>query len=267
VLHWDDKLSLEFSGTRPCVCGMEVSKADDAVTVYLAGDSTVTDQPNEPWNSWGQMLPRFFKQGVAIANHAESGESLPSFLHARRLDKIMSTMKSGDYLFIQFGHNDQKDKSANAGPFTTYKTNLIRFIAETRRHGGTPVLVTPMHRLRFDDEGKIINTLGDFPEAVRQTAREQKTALVDLNAMSKAFYEALGPSKCKLAFQDGTHHNNYGSYELAKCIVLGIRTNNLPLAKFLTDDVPPFDPAHPDPVERFAVPPSPSATSAKPEGN
>ncbi len=111
VLHWDDKLTLEFNGPRPCICAMEISKVDDAVTVYLAGDSTVTDQPREPWNSWGQMLPRFFKPGVAVANHAESGESLKSFIGEKRLDKIFSTIKAGDYLFIQFGHNDQKDKS------------------------------------------------------------------------------------------------------------------------------------------------------------
>jgi len=80
VLHWDDRLTLEFSNRHPCVCALEITKVDDAITVYVAGDSTVTDQTREPWAAWGQMLPRFFKPGVAVANHAESGEALRSFL-------------------------------------------------------------------------------------------------------------------------------------------------------------------------------------------
>ena len=105
-LDWDDLLTLEFTGTHPCVHALEISKADKAVTVYIAGDSTVTDQAQEPWSAWGQMLPRFFKQGVAIANHAESGEYLKSFVGEHRLQKILETIKAGDYLLIQFAHND-----------------------------------------------------------------------------------------------------------------------------------------------------------------
>jgi lysophospholipase L1-like esterase len=266
VLHWDDKLTLEFNGTRPCVCALEIARAEDAVTVYLAGDSTVTDQPHEPWNSWGQMLPRFFKQGVAVANHAESGESLRSFLGARRLDKVLSTMKAGDYLFIQFGHNDQKERGADVGAFTTYKADLKRFVALARKRGGTPVLVTPVNRRTFQ-AGKVVNSLGDYPEAVRQTAREEKVALIDLNLMSKRFYEALGPEKSGSAFVDNSHHNNYGSYEVARCVVEGIKQNKLGLAPFLAGDVPAFDPSRPDPVDRFRVPASPRQTARAPEGN
>jgi hypothetical protein len=92
-------------------------------------------------------------------------------------------------------------------------------------------------------------------------------ALIDLNAMSELFYEALGPENSKVAFVDHTHHNNYGSYELAKCVVTGIRANKLGLARFLVKDVPPFDPAHPDPVERFQVPASPQSTTKPPAGS
>jgi len=120
------------------VSGLEIAKVDDAVTVYIMGDSTVTDQTKEPWNSWGQMLPRFFKAGVAIANHAESGESLKSSLNARRLDKVMSTIKPGDYLFIQLGHNDQKERGEGVGAFTTYKSDLKHYVAETRLRGALP---------------------------------------------------------------------------------------------------------------------------------
>jgi hypothetical protein len=126
-----------------------------------------------------------------------------------------------------------------------------------------------MHRRTFDAEGRITNSFGDYPEAVRQTAKEENVPLIDLNAMSKMFYEALGPERSKLAFKegDGTHHNNYGSYELAKCIVEGIKANKLGIVKYLTNDVPPFDPSRPDPVDTFIMPPSPQLADVKPLGN
>ncbi len=258
VLHWDDKLTLEFDDARPRISALEIVPAKDAVTVYLVGDSTVTDQTKEPWNSWGQMLPRFFKAGVAVANHAESGESLRSSLGARRLDKVMSVIQPGDYLFIQFGHNDQKEHGEGVGAFTTYKADLKRYVAEARKRGAIPVLITSMHRRTFESDGAISNSLGDYPEAVRQVAKEEDIALIDLHAMSKAFYEALGPENSKKAFVDNTHHNNYGSYELAKCLVEGIKANRLGLVRFLVPEaLTTFDPGHPDPIESFGVPASP----------
>ena len=269
VLHWDDKLTLEFNGPRPCVGSIEVARVDDALTVFLVGDSTVTDQPREPWNSWGQMLPRFFKPGVAVANHAESGESLKSSLGSKRLEKVLGVIKPGDYLFIQFGHNDQKDRSPGAGAFTTYKESLKHYVAEARARKAIPVVVTPVSRRSFGPEGKIVNNLGDYPEAVRQVAREENVPLIDLNAMSIPFYEALGPEDSKKAFvdKDNTHHNNYGSYELARCVVEGIRKAGLGLASELVDDLPPFDPAHPDPIDQFRVPASPQASATTPDGS
>ncbi len=129
------------------------------------------------------------------------------------------------------------------------------------------MLITSVQRLSFDAEGKIENTLGDFPEAVRQAAREENVPLIDLNAMSRTFYEALGPENAKKAFQDESHHNNYGSYELARCVVEGIKMNKLGLAKFLADEVPPFDPGHPDSLETFFIPASSQSSTEKPEGN
>ena len=124
---WDGKLTLEFDGKRPCVDSIEISRAD-VPTVYLLGDSTVCDQPLEPWNSWGQMLTRFFKPGVAVSNQAESGETADSSIHARRLDKVLSTMKPGDYLFVQFGHNDMKERGPGIGPYTSYTANLKMYV-------------------------------------------------------------------------------------------------------------------------------------------
>ncbi len=260
VPHWDDKLTLEFSGARPALCGLEISPATNAITVFLLGDSTVTDQPREPWNSWGQMLPRFFKAGLAIANHAESGESLKSSLGAHRVAKVLASMKPGDYVLVQFGHNDQKDRATNA--VATYKSNLKKLVADVRARGGTPVLVTSMERMAGVEQ----DTLGDYPLAVREVAKEDGVALIDLHAMSRSLYRALGPD-LKQAFQDGTHHNAYGSYELAKCVVEGIRHAQLGLARFIVEDLPAFDPAHPDPWQQFDIPASAGSSELKPEGN
>src|SRR5262249_7431514 len=162
---WDEKLTLEFSTVRPVVDAIEITRADDVPTVFLLGDSTVCDQPREPYNSWGQMLTRFFKSGIAIANHAESGESLRSSLTARRLDKVLGLIKPGDYLFIQYGHNDEKEMGEGVGAFTTYKADLKRFVAAARERKAIPVLLTPTHRRTFDHDGKIKNSHGDYPEA------------------------------------------------------------------------------------------------------
>jgi lysophospholipase L1-like esterase len=220
----------------------------------------VCDQPAEPWNSWGQMLPRFFKPEIAVANHAESGETVADSLRAQRFEKVFSLMKSGDYLYVQFGHNDQKNHATNA--LDVYKSDLKKIVARTRSLGGTPVLVTSMERKGGVDH----DTLAGYPQTVRDVAKEENCALIDLNAMSRIFYRALGEDIGK-AFQDGTHHNNYGSYELAKCVVEGIKNDNLPLAKFIVDDFGDFDPAKPDEVNKFVMPASPMTTKEKPLGN
>ena len=139
----------------------------DVPTVFLMGDSTVCDQPAEPWNSWGQMLPRFFKPEVAIANHAESGETIADSLHAQRFEKIFSLMKPGDYLLVQFGHNDMKNHAPNA--LENYKSDLENIVERTRSLGGTPVLVTSMERKNGIEQ----NTSMGYPETVREVAKEE----------------------------------------------------------------------------------------------
>ena len=104
---WDDRLTLEFNGAHPAVSQIDIEPAN-VPTLFLIGDSTVCDQPSEPYNSWGQMITRFFKPTIAVANHAESGESVAGALAKGRLEKIWSQMNAGDTLFIQFGHNDMK---------------------------------------------------------------------------------------------------------------------------------------------------------------
>jgi lysophospholipase L1-like esterase len=282
-LHWDNQLTLEFNDTAAKICAVEITPNKKAATIFLAGNSTVVDQDREPWASWGQIIPSFFEPGnICIANYAESGEALNSFKSANRLKKVLSLMKAGDYLFIEFGHNDMKQKGEGVGPFTTYKASLKYFISEVKNKGGIPVLVTSMHRRSFDSAGNIINTLLEYPEAVRQTAREENVALIDLNAMSKIMYEAWGLEKSIKAFvhypantfpgqekklEDNTHFNTYGAYEICRCIVQAIQDIKLPIAKYLKQTVTPFNPAQPDAFEKWYWPQSILIAAVKPDGN
>ncbi|MBC7616669.1 MAG: rhamnogalacturonan acetylesterase [Pedobacter sp.] len=280
-LDWDDKLTLEFD-LQTRLRKLEICKVEDQITVFLAGNSTVVNQDDEPWASWGQMVTRFFKPGVAIANHAESGLTLGSFLGSRRLTKILSVMKPGDYLFIEFGHNDQKDKGPNDGAYKSYTERLKTFVREVKKKGGIPVIITSTSRRSFGTDGKIENSLGDFPEAARKVAAAEKVALIDLNVMTAELFNALGVEPSKKAFvhypansypgqdkalADNTHFNPYGAYEIAQCIILGIKQQQLGIAKYLVDDLPPFNPSKPDDVNKWKWPESPKSSVVKPDGN
>jgi lysophospholipase L1-like esterase len=271
-LDWDNKMTFEFNDTRPCICAIEITKVEDVVTIFLAGNSTVVDQDDDPWASWGQMFPRFLKQGIVVANHAESGLSLGSFISGNRLKKVLSSMKPGDYLLIEFGHNDMKEKGADDGAYKSYSERMRFFISETRKKGGIPVIVSPANRRSFGDDGKISNSLGDYPAAAVKVAQELNVPFIDLNAMTKILYETLGPENSKKAFviypansfpgepnalNDNTHFNAYGAYQLAKCIIEGIKMNNLEIRKFFVSGLPAFDPAKPDPFDTFSLPLSP----------
>lgn len=270
---WDDLITLEFNNRHPAVSAIEITRVD-VPTVFIIGDSTVCDQSREPFNSWGQMLPNFFAPDIAVANHGESGETYRDSIGRRRLDKMLSLMKPGDYLLMQFGHNDQKQIAAGTGgPFTTYKAEIKVHVDAVRAHGGIPVIISPMERRNYNADGSFRPTLADYAEASRQAAKELNVAFIDLNAQSILFYQALGQAKAYLAFagtglkRDATHHDNYGSYELAQIIIQGIRDNHLPLASHIKASFAGYDPRHPDPVDTFAMPPSPLATNQRPLGD
>lgn len=280
-LDWDDKLTLEFD-LKTSLNALEITKVEDQVTIFLAGNSTVVNQDDEPWASWGQMIPRFFKPGVAVANHAESGLTLGSFLGSKRLAKVLSVMKPGDYLFIEFGHNDQKDKGPNDGAFKSYTERLKNYISEVKKKGGIPIIVTSTARRSFDETGKIINSLGDFPAAARKVAADEKVGLIDLNAMTTELFNTLGVENSKKAFvhypansypgqdkalADNTHFNPYGAYEIAQCIIYAIKQQDLGLAKYLNNDAPKFSPSNPDDVNKWKWPESPKSSVVKPDGN
>ncbi len=282
-LHWDNLLTIEFNDSLPKICAIEITPNTKATTIFLAGNSTVVDQDREPWAAWGQMFPQFLKAKKAVvANYAESGETLKAFKGERRLEKINSLAKPGDYLFIEFAHNDQKTGSTHLDAFTTYKAVLKEWVEEARKREIIPVLVTSMHRRRFDSTGQITNTLADYPEAMRQTAKEENVFLIDLNAMSKILYETWGEQKSLKAFvhypantfpnqdkklEDNTHFSTYGAYELAKCIVSSIQQQKLPLTKFIKKEVKKYTPSLPLEFEKFYWPQSSFISAIKPDGN
>jgi lysophospholipase L1-like esterase len=273
-LDWDAKLTLEFNGVNPAFHSLTIEPLTGAKaepTLYLAGDSTMVDQDVEPWTSWGQQLTRFLLPGVVVANHAESGESAASFVGEQRWAEVLSLIKPGDWFFVQFAHNDQK--VANGMP--RYIEIMTDFVNQVRAKGATPVIVTAMNRETFDASGAITDSLGGYPQASRQIAKDTNTALIDLNAMSKTMYEAMGPAGADHLFMkfkagsypgverdisDTTHFNGYGAYEIARSIVHGIRgipEAKLPIARFLDPSVPDFDPAHPDAFADFHLPYTP----------
>ena len=250
---WDDQLTVEVTAPGSIVA----IRAEPVVvpTLYLAGDSTVTDQAVAPSASWGQFLTRYFRDDIAVANHAESGETLKSFVTEMRFDKLLSNLREGDWVMIQFGHNDQKTQwpQTYAEAATTYRAWLRTYIAEVRRRGATPLLVTSPERRNFETDGRIRPTLADYAQAMREVAQEQKVALIDLQAMSIRIYEALGPAIAPGAFADGgndkTHHNEYGARLLARAVVEAVRTSDLTLtgrlAEHLVADAGIFDPGKP----------------------
>lgn len=280
-LDWDDKLTIEVNGDAPAISSIAIEPAPHVSTLWLCGNSTVVDQDYEPWASWGQMVTRWFTDDVSVANYAESGETATSFIAAGRLKKIVSLMKPGDYIFMEFGHNDQKEKRAGSGAFYNYAYALKQFVDEARSKGVTPVFVTPTQRRSFDAEGKIRDTHANYPDAMRWVAKDLEVQLIDLHGMTRVFYEALGVENSKhafvhyppetfpgqlKAFEDNTHFNPYGAFEISKMVVEGIKSLQLPVAKHLREDYRAFNPAVPDDWRGFHWNASPFTDTIKPDG-
>ncbi len=279
-LAWDDKLTLEFNGDAPAVQSIHIERDDKVPTIYLCGNSTVVDQNSEPWASWGQMITRWFGPEVAISNHAESGLTARTFIAGGRLDKILTTLKPGDLLIAEFGHNDEKEKRPGDGAWYHYVYNLKIFIDQVRQKGADIVFCTPTQRRAFEADNKTIkNTHGEFPAAMKSVAEREKVPVIDLNLMTKIFFETLGFENSKRALvhypkelygrelADNTHFNPYGAYEVAKCVVMGMKQLQLPIVKYLRPDWQDFDPAHPDDWQTFKWAPSPMKDIVKPDGN
>ncbi len=278
-LAWDDRLTLEFNGDNPAVKSIHIEPVD-VPTIYLCGNSTVVDQNYEPWASWGQMITRWFGPEVAISNHAESGLTARTFLGSFRLEKILSTLKKGDYVFVEFGHNDEKEKRPGDGAWYHYVYNLKIFVDQVRSKGAEIVFCTPTQRRAFDSDNKTIkNTHGDFPAAMKMVAEREQVPLIDLNQKTKTFFETLGFEDSKRALvhypkemygrelADNTHFNPYGAYEVAKCVVMGMKELGLPIVQYLRPEWQDFNPAQPDDWKTFKWAPSPMTENTKPDGN
>ena len=281
--NWDDSLNLSFCGPAPAVQRIQIVPETEATTVFLCGNSTVVDQENEPWASWGQMITRWFDDRVVVANFAESGLTAATFLAQLRLDKILTMLKPGDYVVCEFGHNDEKEKRAGDGAWYSYTRNLKIFADRVREKGGHIIFVTPTARRLFKSDHKTLGyTHGDYPEAMRTVARREQVPFIELNGMTRTFYEALGEEGSKKALvhypantfagqdkplADNTHFNPYGAWEVAKMIVMGLKQQQCPLVNHLRADWHDFDPAHPDDPQQFVWYLSGNSNILKPDGN
>lgn len=281
-MTWDDKLTLEFNGACPAVKTITIEPDDKAITLFLCGNSTVVDQGKEPWASWGQMFPRWFNDKICVANYGESGLTATSFLAQNRLEKILSAMKAGDYVFCEFGHNDEKEKGPGTGAWYHYSVSLKKFVDMVRAKGGNVIFCTPTQRRFFEKNGTIRNTHGEFPEAMKAVAKREKVPCIDLNATTKTLFEAMGNEGSKhllvhypmgtfpwqiKEFADNTHFNPFGAYEVSKLIVMGLKQMNSPLVEYLKDDWKDFSPSQPDNWETFYWPQSVLFDGKKPDGN
>jgi lysophospholipase L1-like esterase len=219
------------------------------INVFLAGDSTVSGNHAAPMEGWGEVLQSFMNGDVTVHNEAFSGRSSKSFIDEGRLDQIEANIGSGDYLLIQFGHNDQKpDEERRTEPFSTYKSYLKRYIDVARSKEAVPVLISSVQRRKFDEHGNHLDTHGDYPMAMKQLAEECDVPFIDLDVRSKALLESLGPEQSKSLFvwlepgeslnypdgiQDDTHFSEYGAKQMAQLVIEAIEQLRLPLSAYI----------------------------------
>ena len=219
-------------------------------TIFLVGDSTVATFADRyaPMAGWGQEFQAFFNDNVRVNNQALAGKSSRSFIEEGKWDRVQRDIRSGDYVLIQFGHNDQKRDHRYTNPYGTYQKFLTQYIQETRQKGGIPILITSVMRRRYTKEGKLYDTHGDYPKTVRQLATKLEVPLIDLHQRSFAHFDQLGRNATKKIFlwlspgeeknyssglEDNTHFSRYGAQEVGKLVVEGIQALDLPLKNYL----------------------------------
>ena len=203
-----------------------------------------------PETGWGELLQSFFDESqVRVENHAQNGRSTKTFIAENQWQAIVDKLKKGDYVFIQFGHNDSsKEKTERYTPPEDYRKNLVRFIAEVRERKANPVLMTPVMRRRFDKQGEFYDTHREYPDIVRAVAAEYKVAMIDMHRKSEELIKQYGVEDSKKLFlqlkpdenvnypkgvEDNTHFSPLGAKSMASLAVDGIREQNLGLAKYL----------------------------------
>src|SRR6187551_2029720 len=227
---------------------MAFTSPSDKITVYLIGDSTIADKPTSvsPETGWGMPFSIFFDSTVVVENHAKNGRSTRTFISENRWQPIADKLKPGDYVFMQFGHNDEsKEKVDRYASPEDYKKNLTRFISEARSKKAIPVLITPVTRRKFDKEGKIQETHAEYSKLVHEVAKEQNTPIIDLDEKSRALLQQFGEEQSKLLFlqlepgehpnypegkNDNTHFSELGARKIAQIVLAEIKNLKLDLA-------------------------------------
>lgn len=223
------------------------SSAAQQITIYTIGDSTMANKPNpeeNPERGWAQMLPNFFSKNVKIINKAVNGRSTKSFIEEKRWENVYDSLKKGDYVFIQFGHNDQKvnDPKRYTNPHTAYRYNLKKIVEETLKKGAYPVLFSSIARRNFNEEGTLVDSHGAYPMEARLVADEMNIPFIDLQYLSEKLEESYGVEGSKKLhlhylpgelsyYKDGknddTHLSVIGATEIAKLVVNQIKLLNL----------------------------------------
>lgn len=221
-----------------------VSPREKKITIWMIGDSTMAIKEDKAWpeTGWGVPFPHFFDSSVIVSNHARNGRSTRTFITEGLWEKVISHVQPGDYVFIQFGHNDEVPTKASATKPEAFKANLERYIRESRNKKASPLLLTPVARRKFDSTGKITGTHDQYAAIVRTVAKEQQCPLIDMDIKSQQVLQQLGPEPSKLLFlwlapgenpnypsgkQDDTHFNELGARMMAQ-LVLSELKNALP---------------------------------------
>ncbi|MGV9453295.1 rhamnogalacturonan acetylesterase [Streptomyces sp. NPDC003635] len=217
-----------FAAALPVTFGTAHAGEQRSRTVFIAGDSTAAQKYADaaPETGWGMALPFFLRKALVVSNHAVNGRSSKSFVDEGRLEVILGAIRPGDFLLIQFAHNDEKatDPTRYTEPWTTYKDCLRRYVEGARTRGARPVLATAVERRRFDADGNASPSHGDYPAAMRSLAEEEGVALLDVQALSLALWQSLGVEETKKYFnwtateQDNTHFNPPGAIEVARLV-------------------------------------------------
>lgn len=222
-------------------------------TLFLIGDSTMANKDNpdkNPEHGWGQVLAQFFTAGIEIQNHAMNGRSSKSFRTEGRWDKVEKQLKKGDFVVIQFGHNDQKVKDSTkfTNPYTQYRANLERYVNETRAKGATPILMTSIVRRDFTENGVLVDTHKEYPLVVRLVADDMKVPFVDMQLLTEQMEISAGPEKSKLLHlhfkageveyypkdkADDTHLSKLGAETVAKLATKSLKNLNTGLEKYI----------------------------------
>lgn len=214
----------------------------EPVKVYLIGDSTMSikEVSAYPETGWGMPFVYFFDESVTVDNRAKNGRSTKTFISENRWQPVVDSLEMGDYVFIQFGHNDEV--KSKVGRYTTpeeYRANLSRFVTEARSKGAKPILLTPVARRKFDEKGQVQGTHEEYSAIVRSLAKAEDVPLIDMDKKSQALLQEWGPEKSKLLFmhlepgehpnypegeQDDTHFNELGARKMAQLVFKELKT-------------------------------------------